>query len=205
MQWLPERGKGGPLALMILAVLLVLAWAFLLDPYLAHLNEVQEDLESKRNLLARLEQSSREIPRLRQRLEAVREMQRKSDLFLPETDFNRAAANLTSMLKKLVTDQGNCQVTRTQNKHSREQEPYEAVIVEVHLRCELQYLLPILHALESSTPVLFLDNLRISRQLNYSRPNRSGGKKTPPMRPLDVRFEMRGYLRPEMNLGEGES
>ena len=198
MQWLPERGKGGPLALMLLAVLLVLLWAFLLEPYFSTLSEVRQDLHGKQQLLVRLRQSAAEIPRLRQRLEAVRAMQQQSDLFLPETDFNRAAANLTSRLKKLAVEQGNCQVTSTQNKHSRVKEPYEAVIVQVRLRCELEQLLPILHALESGEPAILIDNLQISRQV-YRRPRRGG--KGSKLQPLDIRFEMRGYLKPEAGRG----
>ncbi len=195
MQWLPEKGKGGPLALMLLAVVLVLIWAFLLDPYFSALSEVQQDVESKQKLLVRLRQSAAEIPQLRQRLEEVRQLQQESDLFLPETDFNRAAANLTARLKKLATAQGGCQVTSTQNKHSRQKEPYEAVIVQVRLRCELEALLPIFHALESQSPAILLDNLQISRQV-YRRPRRGG--KGSKLQPLDIRFEMRGYLKPEV-------
>ncbi len=198
MQWLPERGKGGPLALMLLAVVLVLVWAFLLDPYFSALSEVRQDLQGKQQLLVRLRQSAAEIPRLRQRLEAVRAMQQQSDLFLPESDFNRAAANLTSRLKKLAVEQGNCQVTSTQNKHSRVKEPYEAVIVQVRLRCEMEQLLPILHALESGEPAILIDNLQISRQV-YRRPRRGG--KGSKLQPLDIRFEMRGYLKPDAGSG----
>ncbi len=193
MRWLPEKGKGGPLALMLLAVVLVLAWALLLDPYFTALREAREAVEARRALLARLQQSKADIPVLRQRLEAVQALQQQNDLFLPESDFNRAAANLAGRLKRLATQQGNCQVTSTQNKHGREKEPYQAVIVQVRLRCELEQLLPLWHALEGGTPAILLDNVQISRQV-YRRGRRGGNAR---MQPLDIRFEMRAYLRPE--------
>lgn len=195
MQYLPDRGKGGPLAIMILGVLLVMVYLLILDPYFSALGEAQERLEMKQTLLSRLESTAADTKQLRAKLAEVEEFQTRNNLFLPETDFNRGAAALTSTFKKMVSNQstdGACQVVSTQNIRSKDKERFEPVIIRARLRCELEDLLPVLHEMESGTPAVMVENVNISRRVVPAR----RGKNTQNQRPLDVRFDLRAYVRP---------
>jgi general secretion pathway protein M len=71
--------------------------------------------------------------------------------------------------------------------------------VQVRLRCGTPELAAVLHALESGSPRLFVDNLNILAQRYFFMPgqnaNQAGG--------LDVSFDLYGYLRPRGSLATG--
>ena len=64
------------------------------------------------------------------------------------------------------------------------------VVVQARLRCDLESLAAILYDLENGKPYLFVDELMIYKQQTYVPP---GAKRV--ASPLDVRFNLSGYLR----------
>ncbi|HTM20737.1 MAG TPA: type II secretion system protein GspM, partial [Kofleriaceae bacterium] len=67
-------------------------------------------------------------------------------------------------------------------------DPYPRVIVQVGLRCGMGELSGVLHALESGSPQLFVDNLDILSRRSYLAAGNEGGGA------LDVSFDLYGYL-----------
>jgi general secretion pathway protein M len=61
-------------------------------------------------------------------------------------------------------------------------------MVQVRLRCGMGELAAVLHALESGSPQLFVDNLDLLSRRSYLAPATSGGA-------LDVSFDLYGYLK----------
>jgi general secretion pathway protein M len=58
----------------------------------------------------------------------------------------------------------------------------------VRLRCAMPELGAVLHALESGTPQLFVDNLDLLSRRSYLGTGQEGGT-------LDVSFDLYGYLK----------
>jgi general secretion pathway protein M len=85
-----------------------------------------------------------------------------------------------------------CAITNRSPQASTSRERFAKVTVQVRLRCGNAELAAVLHALESQTPRLFVDNLNILAQGFFFMPGQnraqSGG--------LDVSFDLYGYLRP---------
>ena len=67
------------------------------------------------------------------------------------------------------------------------------VVVQVRLRCGAPELATVLHALESGSPRVFVDNLNILAQRYFYMPGQARGANSGG---LDVSFDMYGYIPP---------
>ena len=85
-----------------------------------------------------------------------------------------------------------CAITNRSPMPQAARERFERVVVQVRLRCGVPELAAALHALETGTPRLFVDNLNVLAQ-RYAYvgavPGAGNGG-------LDVSFDLYGYLRP---------
>lgn len=207
MRLLPPPGKGRPLAwiLFVIAVLLgyllLVHWWFV-APHLVISGEIAQLKEQE----ARFRAAIASRPQIEQRLQEVRAFESGSPSFLPENDFDSAAAALFSRLKALVAEKAEvperCEVASHNPKRSVAEELYERVTISVHLRCDIDDFAEVLHAVESSKPVLFVNELNIYRQMVGGRrggvnPRRPQAQPAVPagQYQLDIRFDLYGYLR----------
>jgi general secretion pathway protein M len=208
MQLLPPPGKGRPLALILFAIVLIggymlfVHWWFV-APHLAMIGEISQ----LKNDEGRFRAAIASRPQIEQRLQEVGAFESASPSFLPENDFDSAAAALFSRLKALVTEKAEvierCELASHNPKRSAAEELYERVTISVHLRCDIDDFGEILHALESGKPLLFVDELNIYRQpaqrarggafMNNRRPDQSSPQGESYR--LDIRFDIYGYLR----------
>lgn len=127
---------------------------------------------------------------------AGRAPDRHAELFLPESDFDAAAGALTRRLTQVISSKSDpakpndCQLIQNQPVRSTGKEPFERVTIRARLRCSWASLAPILHELESSTPLLFVDEMQVWKQSGYRAPGSDAVAAF-----LDVRFDVHGYLR----------
>lgn len=205
MRMLPPPGKGRLLALVLFGIVVLLSYLVLVHwwfvaPHLVMSGEIGELKEQE----ARFRAAIASRPQIEERLQQVRAFEAGSPSFLPEDDFDAAAAALFSRLKALVAEKAEvperCEVASHNPKRSTAEELYERVTISVHLRCDIDDFGEVLYALESGKPLLFVDELNIYRQQGY------GGRAMPGRRPqvpsgpdtsyrLDIRFDIYGYLR----------
>lgn len=202
MRLLPPPGKGRPLALILFAIMVLVGYLLLVHwwfvaPHLRMAGEIRLLKEQQGTFLAAI--AAR--PEIEQRLQEVRRFESGSPSFLPENDFDAAAAALYSRLRTLVEEKApvaeRCQIASHNPKRSGLDEQYERVTITVHLRCDIDDFAAVLHELEAGKPLLFVDELNIYRQGAPTRPRRptpgsfvAGGGNT-----LDIRFDLYGYLR----------
>ena len=130
---------------------------------------------------------------LQLRLAQVRQFEAANPGFLPEGTRELASAGLVQRLQQVVAsaspNPNACQITAQTPSDMPTQEPYPRVMVQVRLRCGTGELAAVLHALESGSPQLFIDNLdMLSRDSYLATPGASGGS-------LDVSFDLYGYLK----------
>lgn len=206
MRMLPAPGKSRPLALVLFAIVVLTAYLLLVhwwfvSPHLAMSGEIGQMKEQ----LGRFEAAIASRPQIEERLQEVRAFEAASPSFLPENDFDAAAAALFSHLRTLVTEHAEvperCEVASHNPKRSNAEEQYERVTISVHLRCDIDDFAEVLHAVESGKPLLFVDELNIFRQvIGGNRRGRTpvrtaaeGGE--PQAYRLDIRFDLYGYLR----------
>lgn len=206
MRLLPPPGKGRPLAWILFVItallgyLLLVHWWFV-APHLAISGEIAQLKEQE----ARFRAAIASRPQIEQRLQEVRTFESGSPSFLPENDFDSAAAALFSRLKALVAEKAEvperCEVASHNPKRSVAEELYERVTISVHLRCDIDDFGEVLHAVESSKPVLFVNELNIYRQMTSGARGGLGSRRARPTPgasgayQLDIRFDLYGYLR----------
>lgn len=206
MRMLPPAGKGRPLAVILFLIVALCAYLVLVHwwfvaPHLAMNAEIAQLKEQEANFRGVI--ASR--PQIEERLAQVSAFESASPSFLPENDFDAAAAALFSRLKALVAEKAEvperCEVASHNPKRSTAEELYERVTISVHLRCDIDDFGEVLHALESDKPLLFVDELNIYRQPAQRRPG-AFPRRTPTAAGgadagyrLDIRFDLYGYLR----------
>jgi general secretion pathway protein M len=195
MQLMPGAERGRFLAVVLLlstiAVVYVVGvhWWFT-APHLA----LAEEADSLREREARFRRAASERKQVEKGLADVKLFEERNPAFLDELDFDSAAAGLTQRLKQVVTararDAQSCQIIMNQYSRPTDKELFERVAIRVRLRCSLEEFAPILHDLESTQPMLFVDEVQVWKQTGYRAP---GSNQVASY--LDVQFTLSGYLR----------
>lgn len=195
MQLLPSAESGRFLAIVLLLIAVLLAYLFGVHWWFTarHLEIATEMAELReRELDFRTTAAAR--PEIEKQLAEVRAFEAGNPAFLPEGDFDAAAAGLTQRLKQVVQDHArdanSCQIIMNQYARSTEKELYERVTIKVRLRCNLDEFAPVLHELEAGSPIVFIDDLQIWKQTGYRVPGTNQVTSY-----LDIRFDLYGYLR----------
>jgi general secretion pathway protein M len=183
------RGVALIALLAALAYLVGVHWWFT-----APMLEMGDQVEELRTQELALRMESRQRPEIEKRLAQVQQFEAANPGFLTETNKELATAGLVQRLEQVVQSASPrpdaCQITaRTPADAAAGKEPYARVVVQVRLRCGMGELAAVLHALESGSPQLFVDNLDVLSRRSYLAAGNEGGA-------LDVSFDLFGYLAP---------
>jgi len=192
----PRSERDRWLALGLLVGALALAYLLLVHPWwtapMLETNQRIDELQ-QRELRARMQ--LKQAPAIAAALATAQQREARSPGFLPEGSAELATAGLVQRLETTVAQAspGNraCAISNRSPLAETRRERFQRVTVQVRLRCGNAELAAVLHALESGSPRLFVDNLNILAQRYFFLPGqggRSGG--------LDVSFDLYGYLRP---------
>ena len=183
------------LAIALLVAVVVLGYFALVHWWFTapHL-EIASEMGELREQELRFRGTIAERPRIEKSLADVREFEAANPAFLPEADFDAAASGLIQRLSQVVaahaTDPQRCTLIQKQYTRSNEKEPFDRVTVKARLRCDFEQFGPILHELETSNPVLFVDSVQIWRQTGYRTPGTNQVENY-----LDINFDLYGYIR----------
>lgn len=157
-------------ALLLLLLVLVLAYFVLVHWWLvAPLQTINSEMADLRDTHSRYAAAIAEKPQLEKRIATLGAGQAASSAFLPEDDPNAATAGLMQRVVDVVaahTQNGGCEVTQKMPlpaPSAEAGEPYRRAAVSISLRCDMEPLAAVLHALEQGTPYLFIDDLSIYR------------------------------------------
>jgi general secretion pathway protein M len=182
------RALGIALAVLLLAYLVLLHWWFT-APMLRLGGEIEEMQAQEQQLRS----ESAQRPRLQQRLAQVRAFEAGNPGFLPEANRELASAGLVQRLQQVVSgaspNPNACQITAQTPTDMPSKEPFPRVMVQVRLRCGMGELAAVLHALESGSPQLFIDNLDLLSRRSYLTAGADSGGA------IDVSFDLYGYLK----------
>lgn len=186
------------LALALLLAALGLAYLFLVHPWwTAPMLDARDRIEALRERELRVRTQLQQAPEVQRRLATARRQQQAASGFLPEATAELATAGLVQRLETVVlqASPGNaaCAITNRAPVNRGSQEPaYVQVAVQVRLQCGMPELASVLHALESGSPRLFIEDFNLLPIRRYvlgaNRSQGSGG--------VDVSFDLVGYLRP---------
>ncbi len=191
MQWLPDRENSRPVAIGLAVVALGLIYLVFFHWFVSAHGRIGEELAVLEEQAARFKAAINRREDLEARLGNLEEARLDSALFFGEDSLSLAAAQMTRTLRQTVREESNqselCRVTATENRAPDEEERFEQVTVNVRMRCPLDDLTRVIYALESNTPMIFIDSLIVQQRGGRSRrgSNIQGA--------LEVRFDMFGY------------
>lgn len=194
----PVSDRDRWLALGLLLAALALAYLVLVHPWwtVPMLAEnARIDTLQQRELRARMQLS--QAAQVRQALARARAQLARSPGFVSESSAELATAGLIKRLETVVGEAspGNraCAISNRSPLNEPSGERYVRVSVQVRLRCGVPETAAVLHALESGTPRLFVDNLNVLAQRYFAMADQAQGQSGG----LDVSFDLYGYLRPQ--------
>lgn len=194
MELVPQ-GRNARLTAALLAIIaLILAYLLLFHWFVLRHVEYAAELGDLSEQLGRFEAVAAQREPMEALLREIREDRQDMNLFLPEADFNEAAAAMSDRLSQTVSTQAedDCQIVSRQPVRPRVEERYQKVTVNVRMRCGIDDLATVLYSLETSVPMVITDEVTIIKPRARRRPGSSGPE---PVVPLDIRFNMSGYLR----------
>jgi len=195
MELIPDQQNGRLTAILILIIVVIAVYMLGFHWFFKQHAAYAEELGGLREQLARFEAVAAQRDPLQEQLAAIRASRDDEDLFLEEANFNEAAAALSERLGQMVNTQADesCQIVSRQPVRPRVEERFQRVTVNVRMRCHGEDLVKILYRLESEVPMVLVDDLNVVRP--RSRNRRNNNSAPPPLQPLDVRFNMSGYLK----------
>lgn len=195
MQLLPDRESGKTLAVGLAVLALVLVYLVFFHWFVIKHLDYSDQISALRDDVARFKSIVSQREEIEQRMAAINNQGQNDNYFLTGQNFDSAAAVLTQRLKQIITTQADheqdCQVISNQNVRAREAERFEKVLVKVRMRCNLGDLVKVLHELEGSYPLVFIDGMNIYQRY-VNAPGRTTRNQN--MAVLDIRFDMYGYL-----------
>jgi general secretion pathway protein M len=195
VQLLPDLENNRPLAVGLLVIVLVAVYFLGFHWFVMRHMELADEVNSLEERAARFKAAVARRPELEGQLDELQAERLDSALFLPESNFNVAAAGLTRRLRDIIQREADdadlCRIVSTTNRPDDEPERFEQVTVNVRMNCPLPDLTRILYQLENNVPLIFVDNLIINQRIPADRAGRRGSNG---YGQLDVRFDIYGFL-----------
>jgi len=180
-------------ALSILFFLLGAAYLFVVGPLVEAYRSADEAIELTGDQLARYENISKSYPALKTQLEKLNRRQAASGVYLPGNTDALAAAGLQEDVSATIEKNGgklrSIQILPVTNDGD-----FKRVSVRVQLTATLGAFTQILYTLEAGKPVVFVDNLDVKNR--RARRAKKDQEQDPE---LVIRFDLYGYLRPEVS------
>jgi hypothetical protein len=128
---------------------------------------------------------------LQPRLEQLKRADASDTRFLKSPSGALAGAELQGLVKKVILSNGGS-ILSTQIARTERDGPFTRVVLRVKMRAALEQTVEIFFALETGGTYLFLNNLSLTSR---SAPRRSRTAAAVPVPPLEVEFDLSGYLR----------
>jgi general secretion pathway protein M len=192
----PVPGWKHRMAALLLAVLAGGALYLLLDQsLLARYRFYRDRLEQQQGLLERLQRVAASREPIQQLIGAIQQDRNVVGQYLPQSAPALAAADLQQKVKTVIEAAGGT-LQSTQALPAVDEGGVVRVTISVAMNGETDSLRRVLHALETQTPLLFVDNLQVFAREN--RPRLASGRFADYVRmQLNVQFDVSGYLRKE--------
>lgn len=186
-----EKGNSRLTAVLLFVVVLIVVYLVGFHWFILRHLDYAEEIGTLREQLGRFNRVAAMRADYESRLTELQANRSDQNLFLEERDFNEAAAAMSERLGQTVDARAdnNCQIVSRQPVRPRVQERYEKVTVNVRMRCGIDDVMSIMHWLETSIPLIIVEEMTIVKPRVRRR---RGNEQDSGL--LDLRFNMSGYL-----------
>ncbi|WIO73184.1 type II secretion system protein GspM [Porticoccaceae bacterium LTM1] len=148
------------LALAILAVIILLVWAWLIAPVTNSYGERLEEVEDLSSRLSRYERLLDNESYIDQTLEQLEKDTKDTSLFFEAEKVALASAQMQQLINQFVSQSG-AQSVSSQQYQAQPLNGTQAMGLRIQVRGEVTNLLNLLHSIESAQPIIFIENLKI--------------------------------------------
>jgi general secretion pathway protein M len=180
-------------ALALLAAVILAVWGYVVAPVVAGYREAAESIAQSRQQLAQYRRIAARAPQLQAELDRLRQGELSRVGLLEGDKDTLVVAELQNRIKTLAEASGG-ELRSLQALPVRDEEHLRQITVRAHLSFGEEGLLQVLHALESSRPYLFIDNVDVRSRT--TRPRRAPNQPEAPAGiALEARFDVIGYMR----------
>lgn len=179
------------MALTLLAALLLGLYALVAQPIIDTRQAYDESIVRSLDLIARYQRVGGDRPALEAKLAALDNSASSSNSYLEGTSASLAGATLQNRAKLAIDNAGGT-IRSSQILPVRQQDELERITIRINFTSDLAGLQQALHALESASPYLFLDNVTIQSQ---ARINRRRARVTEDQS-LAIRLDVFGFFVP---------
>lgn len=176
-------------ALAILVAVIGAAIGGIIEPIASAYLDAEHTVEQQRAAIAHASLAGVDPEALKTELASLRARQGTVPGVLKSANDSLAAADLQNRLKSAI-ETAHGELRSVQTLPSRVEGGFRRVTIRGQARLKIAGLRHALYDLESSSPLLFLDNLEID-----ARPDRSGRPGAAEDPNLDVRFDLYGYMK----------
>jgi len=195
MALVTQPGNSRLTAILILVIVLLVVYLTCFHWFILRHLEYSAEIGELSGQLGRYQRVAAQRAEYETRLQGLQDRRSEENLFLEGNDFNEAAAGMSERLSQMISIQADdsCQIVSRQPVRPRVQERFEKVTVNVRMRCGVEDLKKVLYALETGVPMVIADEVTIIKPRSRNRRSRNQEPETG--QPLDIRFNMSGYLR----------
>lgn len=188
-----EQGNSRLTAVLLFVIAVIVVYLVCFHWFILKHRDYSGEIAGLREQLGRYTRVAAMRDVYEQQLRELQSNRSDQNLFLEERDFNEAAAAMSERLGQAVSTRAaqSCQIVSRQPVRPRVQERYEKVTVNVRMRCGIEDTTAILHWLESSVPLIIIEEMTIVKP-RARRRVRDADQADANL--LDIRFNMSGYL-----------
>ena len=190
-----EQGSNRLTPILLLVIVLLMVYLLCFHWFILRHIDYSEEINGLSEQLGRFQRVAAQRAQYEEQLQALQNRKSDENLFLEGGDFNEAAAGMSERLGQMISTQADdsCQIVSRQPVRPRVQERFEKVTVNVRMRCSIEDMKKVLHALETGIPMVIADEVTVIKP----RARRRAGKnqEAAVKNTLDIRFNMSGYLR----------
>ena len=189
-----KQGDNRLLAVLLLLIALIVVYVVCFHWFILRHLDYREEISELASQLVRYQRVASQKDLVESQLKSLQGRRSESNLFLEEGDFNEAAAAMSERLNQMVSTQADesCQIVSRQPVQARVVEKFEKVTVNVRMRCSIEDLTRLLYSLETGVPMIVAEEVTVIKPRARRRAEAEAASDA---LPLDVRFNMSGYLR----------
>lgn len=150
-------------ALLLLFAATLAAYMFAVEPILSGYSETKSEIDTARDQLARLERAAAMRPALTKHIEDFEKQRASQGYFLAGSTDALAAAGLQDQVQALITENGGA-VQSMQSMPGVDELGLTRITLRVQMTGTTETMLDVLYALESGSPILFIDDVNVQNR-----------------------------------------
>lgn len=182
------------MALALVLVVLMVGYAGAVRPVLEKHEFYDQAIEKNVDRLQRINSIIATRPALEAKLEKLKQSQAQSAYYLKQSTPALAATEVQEKVKRAVAQAGGT-ISTSQVVPPRQEGQFLKVPLNVNVTGDVQTLYKMLHALDNSKPLLFVDDLTVTSRVVRRRKTRTQSPEAQPKVQLTIQCQVVGYMR----------